>query len=65
MLVPGDREVNEGKLERLFFPAPVRRFEDADFAARGFAKGYVGPQGFGEDVTVLADPSVAWRRATG
>jgi prolyl-tRNA synthetase len=40
------------------FPTPVRRFQDADFAARGFAKGYVGPQGLGEDVTILADHSV-------
>ena len=58
VLLPGDREVEEAKVERLMFPTPVRRFEDADFAARGFAKGYVGPQGLGEDVTILADPSV-------
>ena len=57
-LVPGDREVNETKVERRFFPDAVRRFEDADFAVHGFAKGYVGPQGFGADVTVLADPSI-------
>jgi prolyl-tRNA synthetase len=36
----------------------VRRFDDEDFAARGFAKGYVGPHGFGDDVTVFADPLV-------
>lgn len=59
VLVPGDREVEEAKLERLLFPSPVRRFEDADFAVRGFAKGYVGPQGLGEDVSILADHSVA------
>ena len=58
VLVPGDREVNERKLGRIFFPAPVRRFEAADFEARGFAKGFVGPQGMAEDVTVLADPSI-------
>jgi prolyl-tRNA synthetase len=58
VLLPGDREVEEAKVERLLFPAPVRRFEDADFAARGFAKGYVGPQGLGQDVTILADHSV-------
>ncbi|MFM7718292.1 MAG: proline--tRNA ligase, partial [Actinomycetota bacterium] len=57
-LVPGDREVNEAKVERRFFPDPVRPFEDADFAAHGFAKGYVGPQGLGTDVTILADPAV-------
>ena len=57
-LVPGHREVNETKIERRFFPEPVRRFEDADFAAHGWPKGYVGPQGFGPEVTILADPSV-------
>jgi len=58
VLVPGDREVNEAKLERLLFPQPVRRFTDEDFTARGLAKGYVGPQGLGEDVRILADHSV-------
>jgi prolyl-tRNA synthetase len=58
VLVPGDREVNEEKLGRLFFPTVVQRFEDADFTALGYAKGFVGPQGLGDDVTVLADRSV-------
>jgi prolyl-tRNA synthetase len=58
VLVPGDREVSETKLARRFFPVTVRRFEDADFAARGLAKGYVGPQGLGADVEILADHSV-------
>ncbi len=58
VLVPGDREVSEKKLARLHFPAVVRRFDDGDFTKHGYAKGYVGPQGFGEDVVVFADPSV-------
>ena len=58
VLVPGDREVEEAKLERLLFPAPVRRFEEADFAARGFVKGYVGPQGLAEQVRILADHAI-------
>jgi prolyl-tRNA synthetase len=58
VLVPGDREIEEAKLERAFFPTPVRRFDDADFATRGFSKGFVGPQGMTDDVVVLADPSV-------
>jgi len=57
-LVPGDRAVNEAKLERLAFPRTVRPFRDDDFVARGLAKGYVGPQGFGEDVEILADHAV-------
>jgi prolyl-tRNA synthetase len=58
VLVPGDREVSQKKLARLHFPAVVRPFDDDDFAARGYAKGYVGPQAFGPDVTVFADHSV-------
>ncbi len=58
VLVPGDREVNERKLSRLHFPAPIEKFQEADFAAGGFVKGFVGPQGLPEDVTVLADHSV-------
>ena len=58
VLLPGDREVEEAKLERLLFPAAVRRFEDRDFAAGGYAKGYVGPQDMGERVMILADASV-------
>ena len=58
VLVPGDREVSVPKLERRFFPTPVRAFTDADFERRGLVKGYVGPQGLGEDVTILADRTV-------
>jgi prolyl-tRNA synthetase len=58
VLAPGDREVNEAKLERLLFPQHVRRLTDEDFATRGLVKGYVGPQGLSEDVRVLADHSV-------
>jgi prolyl-tRNA synthetase len=61
VLVPGDREVNEEKLARLHFPERVRPFGDDDFAARGFAKGFVGPQGLGADVTIFADPSIRAR----
>jgi prolyl-tRNA synthetase len=55
VLLPGDREVSEPKLERLFFPTPVRRLDDDDFPARGLVKGYVGPQGLPEEITILAD----------
>ena len=36
----------------------MRPFEDVDFATRGFVKGYVGPQGFDENVQVFADLTV-------
>jgi prolyl-tRNA synthetase len=58
VLLPGDREVNERKLGRIYFPIVVRRFEDGDFAAQGLPKGFVGPQGLGRDVAILADHSV-------
>jgi prolyl-tRNA synthetase len=58
VLLPGDREVNEEKLGRLFFPTVVTRFEDEDFEERGFAKGFVGPQGLPAEVIILADHSV-------
>jgi prolyl-tRNA synthetase len=58
VLAPGDREVSEKKLAKRYFPAVVEPLDDADFARLGYAKGYVGPQGLGEGVTVLADHSV-------
>jgi prolyl-tRNA synthetase len=60
-LVPGDREVGQEKLERLYFPERVRPLDDEDFATRGFPKGFVGPQGLAADVTILADHSVRGR----
>lgn len=58
VLVPGDREVNVDKLGKILFPAKVRPLDDDDFAGRGFVKGYVGPQGFDDSVTIFADPTV-------
>ena len=58
VLVPGDREVSQKKLARLHFPKVVRPFDDDDFGRLGYAKGYVGPHGFGDDVVVFADHSV-------
>jgi prolyl-tRNA synthetase len=58
VLIPGDREVNEEKVARAVWPAPVRPFTDDDFTRRGLVKGYVGPPGLSDDVTIIADPSV-------
>jgi prolyl-tRNA synthetase len=57
VLIPGDREVNEHKVGRAMWPAPVRLFGDGDFTERGLLKGFVGPSGLSEDVLVLADHS--------
>jgi prolyl-tRNA synthetase len=58
VLIPGDRDVNESKVARAMWPAPVRLFLDPDFQARGLLKGFVGPQGLPDDVTIIADLSV-------
>src|SRR6266516_2328101 len=58
VLIPGDREVNESKVARAMWPAPLRMFDDDDFTKRGFVKGFVGPQGLPDDVIVVADRSV-------
>ncbi|AKJ10424.1 prolyl-tRNA synthetase [Streptomyces incarnatus] len=58
--VPGDREVDLGKVEAHFAPAAVEMVTEADFAGRpDLVRGYVGPQGLGEKVKYLADPRVA------
>ncbi|MER7912388.1 proline--tRNA ligase [Streptomyces sp. NPDC096068] len=57
--VPGDREVDLGKVEAHFAPAAVEMVTETDFAARpDLVRGYVGPQGL-DKVTYLADPRVA------
>jgi prolyl-tRNA synthetase len=50
--------VSEKKLGRLHFPNVVRAFDDDDFERLGYAKGYVGPHGLGDDVVIFADHSV-------
>ncbi|MEW2620045.1 proline--tRNA ligase [Streptomyces sp. NPDC048106] len=58
--VPGDREVDMGKVEEHFAPATVEMVTEADFAGRpDLVRGYVGPQGLGEKVKYIADPRVA------
>ncbi|WP_030602193.1 proline--tRNA ligase [Streptomyces fulvoviolaceus] len=58
--VPGDREVDLGKVEAHFAPAVVEMVTEADFAGRpDLVRGYVGPQGRGEKVKYIADPRVA------
>ncbi|MEV5957797.1 proline--tRNA ligase [Streptomyces sp. NPDC051987] len=58
--VPGDREVDMGKVEEHFAPAGVELVTESDFAGRpDLVRGYVGPQGLGEKVKYIADPRVA------
>ncbi|AXE23248.1 proline--tRNA ligase [Streptomyces globosus] len=57
--VPGDREVDLGKLAEHLAPAEVELVTAEDFADRpDLVRGYVGPQGLGK-VRYLADPRVA------
>ncbi|WP_043683541.1 proline--tRNA ligase [Streptomyces xylophagus] len=63
--VPGDREVDLGKVEAHFAPAAVELVTAEDFTGRpDLVRGYVGPQGLGEKVTYIADlrvaPGTAW-----
>ncbi len=46
-------------------PRPSVPFEDADFASSGYAKGFVGPQGFSPEVVVLADEARSGAAAIG
>ena len=58
--VPGDREVDMGKVEAHFAPAAVELVGAEDFVGRpDLVRGYVGPQGLGEKVKYIADPRVA------
>ncbi|GAB2771651.1 proline--tRNA ligase [Streptomyces chlorus] len=57
--VPGDREVDLGKVEAHFAPAVVELVTAEDFVGRpDLVRGYVGPQGL-EKVRYIADPRVA------
>ncbi|AWK11458.1 proline--tRNA ligase [Streptomyces spongiicola] len=57
--VPGDREVDLGKLTDRLAPAAVELVTAEDFAGRpDLVRGYVGPQGL-DKVRYLADPRVA------
>ncbi|MCA6096554.1 proline--tRNA ligase [Streptomyces sp. SCA3-4] len=57
--VPGDREVDLGKLAEHLAPAVVELVTAEDFTGRpDLVRGYVGPQGLA-DVPYIADPRVA------
>ncbi|MCM9082159.1 proline--tRNA ligase [Streptomyces spororaveus] len=57
--VPGDREVDLGKLGEHLAPAVVELVTAEDFEGRpDLVRGYVGPQGL-EKVPYLADPRIA------
>lgn len=57
--VPGDREVDLGKLGEHLAPAEVELVTAEDFEGRDdLVRGYVGPQGL-EKVRYIADPRVA------
>ncbi|MGV8870969.1 MAG: proline--tRNA ligase [Rhodococcus sp. (in: high G+C Gram-positive bacteria)] len=58
--LPGDREVDEKRLEASLEPAEFALLTDADFAANPFlVKGYIGPRGLqANGVRYLVDPRV-------
>jgi prolyl-tRNA synthetase len=62
--VPGDREVDQKRLEASVYPAEFHPFDDEDFARHPeLAKGYMGPGVLGEKnasrIRFLADPRIA------
>ena len=60
VLIPGDRELDEKRLEASLEPATFELASDEDFAKSSFlVKGYVGPRALqANGVRVLADPRV-------
>ena len=58
--IPGDREVDQKRLEASLEPAEVALLEDADFAANPFlVKGYIGPKALLDNgIRYLVDPRV-------
>jgi len=58
--VPGDREVDDKRLEAALSPAEYALLDDADFARNPFlAKGYIGPKALrANDVRYLLDPRI-------
>ncbi|MCG7295350.1 proline--tRNA ligase [Corynebacterium afermentans] len=60
VLIPGDRELDEKRLEASLEPATFELASDEDFAKNDFlVKGYVGPRALqANGVRVLADPRV-------
>jgi len=62
--VPGDREVDERRLEAAVYPAEIRAFEEKDFEANpALVKGYIGPGTLGlsgsSGIEYLLDPRIA------
>jgi prolyl-tRNA synthetase len=62
--VPGDREVDERRLEAAVHPAEIRAFEEKDFEANpALVKGYIGPGALGlsgsSGIEYLLDPRIA------
>jgi len=61
--LPGDREIDEKRLESAVAPAVAAPFTDADFAKHPvLTKGYIGPEGLGlesaSEIRYLVDPRV-------
>ena len=54
VVLPGDRDVNEAKLRKALSTGEVKFASDADFAAAGAVRGYIGPVGLKTPVLVDA-----------
>jgi prolyl-tRNA synthetase len=56
VVLPGDRDVNDAKLRKKLATGEVKFASDADFAAAGAVRGYIGPVGL--KARVLVDEGV-------
>ena len=56
VVLPGDRDVNDAKLRKKLATGEVKFATDADFAAAGAVRGYIGPVGL--KARVLVDEGV-------
>jgi prolyl-tRNA synthetase len=56
VVLPGDRDVNEAKLRKALSTGEVKFASDADFAAAGAVRGYIGPVGL--KARVLVDTGI-------
>ena len=56
LFVPGDHEVNEVKLDHLF--GKWHMMTEEELLASGLVKGFIGPKGIAQGVSVMADSSL-------
>ncbi len=63
VMIPGDRQADEKRLEAALAPSEVRAFTDEDFAKYPqIVKGYIGPHGYGLTPAEGEEPALGLER---